>query len=105
MGKKQDAPHEEVSVETARPRLQPPPQYKVIILNDDFTSMEFVVEVLECFFRMNQEDATRVMLHVHTRGKGICGVYSRDIAETKVVQVNSYSRQHEYPLLCVMEED
>ncbi|MEJ2631679.1 MAG: ATP-dependent Clp protease adapter ClpS [Acidihalobacter sp.] len=93
-----------LAVETSRPKLKPPPQFKVVILNDDYTPMEFVVEVLERFFGMDRERATRVMLHVHTRGKGVCGVYARDVAETKVAQVNDYARQHQHPLLCTMEE-
>lgn len=93
-----------LAVEEARPKLKPPPMYKVVLLNDDYTPMEFVVEVLEIFFRMDREQATRVMLHVHTRGKGVCGVYSRDVAETKVTQVNEFAREHQHPLLCAMEE-
>lgn len=91
-------------MDEARPELKPPPRFKVLLLNDDYTPMEFVVEVLEVFFAMDREKATRVMLHVHTRGKGVCGIYSRDIAETKVAQVNDYSREHQHPLLCAMEE-
>jgi ATP-dependent Clp protease adaptor protein ClpS len=90
--------------EEARPRLKRPPLFKVILVNDDYTPMEFVVHVLERFFAMDREKATRVMLHVHTRGKGVCGVFTRDIAETKVHQVNEYSREHQHPLLCTMEE-
>jgi ATP-dependent Clp protease adaptor protein ClpS len=93
-----------VIVEKARPKLKPPPLYKVILLNDDYTPMEFVVQVLEYFFGMSREKATQIMLHVHTRGRGVCGVYTRDIAETKVAQVNDYSRTHNHPLLCTMEE-
>ena len=78
--------------------------YKVLLLNDDYTPMEFVVQVLETFFRMDREKATQIMLHVHTRGVGVCGVYTRDIAETKVQQVNDYSRSNQHPLLCTMEE-
>jgi len=78
--------------------------YQVLLLNDDYTPMEFVVQVLESFFGMNREKATQVMLHVHTRGKGVCGVFSRDVAETKVNQVNAFARTHQHPLLCVMEE-
>ena len=78
--------------------------YKVILLNDDYTPMEFVVHVLELFFSMNRDKATQIMLHVHTRGKGVCGIYTRDIAETKVAQVNEYAREHQHPLLCTMEE-
>jgi ATP-dependent Clp protease adaptor protein ClpS len=93
-----------LAVETAKPKLKRPPLYRVILLNDDFTPMDFVVHVLQMFFAMNREKATQVMLHVHTRGKGICGVYTFDVAETKVGQVNTYSRRHEHPLLCTMEE-
>jgi len=93
-----------MAVEEARPKLKPPPQYQVVLLNDDFTPMEFVVEVLESFFGMDREKATRIMLHVHTRGKGVCGLYPRDIAETKVSQVNDYARQNQHPLLCSMEQ-
>ncbi len=94
----------DVSVQEAEPELKQPPLYRVVLLNDDYTPMEFVVEVLERFFAMDRSKATQVMLHVHTRGKGVCGVFSRDVAETKVEQVNTYSRQHHHPLLCVMEE-
>lgn len=91
-------------VEAEKPALKPPPLYKVILLNDDYTPMDFVVQILEHFFGMNREKATQVMLHVHTRGRGICGVYTHDIAETKVAQVNEFSRRHQHPLLCTMEE-
>ena len=74
------------------------------ILNDDFTPMDFVIVVLETFFSMNRERATQVMLHVHTRGKGVCGLYTREVAETKVTQVNEFSRTHQHPLLCTMEK-
>ena len=77
--------------------------YQVVLLNDDFTPMEFVVHVLEHFFGMDRPKATRIMLHVHTQGKGLCGVYVREIAETKVAQVNDYSRTNNHPLLCSME--
>jgi ATP-dependent Clp protease adaptor protein ClpS len=95
---------ESVAVEESRPELKPPHRFKVVLMNDDYTPMEFVVEVLENFFGMDREKATRVMLHVHTRGKGVCGVFSRDVAETKVAQVNEYARHHQHPLLCAMEE-
>ncbi|MEE9355045.1 MAG: ATP-dependent Clp protease adapter ClpS [Methylococcaceae bacterium] len=87
-----------------KPKLKQPPMYKVIILNDDYTPMEFVVLLLEKFFIMNKEQATQVMLHVHTKGKGVCGVFSHEIAETKVYQVNEFSRENEHPLTCSMEE-
>ena len=79
--------------------------YKVLLLNDDYTPMEFVVHVLERFFGKNQEDATRIMLHVHNHGVGICGVYTYEIAETKVAQVIDFARQHQHPLQCTMEKD
>jgi ATP-dependent Clp protease adaptor protein ClpS len=93
-----------LAVETARPEVARPPLYQVILLNDDFTPMDFVVEVLQVFFGMNVEKATQVMLHVHTRGKGVCGLYTRDVAESKVTQVNEFSRLHQHPLLCSMEQ-
>jgi ATP-dependent Clp protease adaptor protein ClpS len=91
-------------LERTRPKLKKPPMFKVVILNDDYTPMEFVVHVLEAIFGHNRESATRIMLNVHKSGKGVCGIYSRDIAETKVTQVNSYSRENKHPLLCDMEE-
>jgi ATP-dependent Clp protease adaptor protein ClpS len=90
-------------VREARPKVEPPPLYKVVLLNDDYTPMEFVVHVLERFFSLDRERATQVMLHVHTRGKGVCGVFTREIAETKVAQVVQYSRENEHPLQCDME--
>lgn len=93
-----------VAVQESRPEVKEPPRFKVILLNDDFTPMDFVVEVLQTFFGMDRKNATRIMLHVHTRGKGICGVYTRDIAETKVAQVSRFAREHQHPLLCTMEE-
>ena len=89
----------------AKPMLKTPPMYKVVLLNDDYTPMEFVVHVLENFFNMNREMATRVMLRVHTEGKAVCGVYTRDIAETKAEQINQYSLENEHPLLCQIEPD
>ena len=94
---------EDLAVQELRPKLKRPPMYQVVLINDDFTPMEFVVHVLEKFFRMDRSKATRVMLHVHTQGKGLCGVYVREIAETKVAQVNEYSRVNQHPLLCTME--
>jgi len=96
-------PNRGVVLEEARPEVGLPPMYRVLLLNDDFTPMEFVVEVLQLFFGMDHDRATQVMLHVHTRGKGVCGVFTFEIAETKVVQVNEYSRQHEHPLKCTLE--
>ena len=88
----------------AKPRLKRPPLYKVLLINDDYTPMEFVVHILEIFFSMDRETATRIMLEVHTRGMGVCGIFTRDIAQTKVVQVNHYSKEHEHPLKCTMEK-
>lgn len=95
---------DDVAVEQARPKLKRPPLYKVLLLNDDYTPMEFVVHVLEHFFSMNREKATQVMLHVHTRGMGVCGVFSKDVAETKVALVNDHARANQHPLLCTLEE-
>ena len=92
-------------VEKTKPQIKRPSMYKVILINDDYTPMEFVVHVLEYFFGMDRQSATRIMLAVHTTGKGLCGIFTRDVAETKVAQVNDYSRQHEHPLLCSMEAD
>ena len=91
-------------VEEAQPKLRKPPLYQVVLLNDDYTPMEFVVDVLERIFSLDRLRATRVMLEVHTKGKGVCGVFTFEIAETKVAQVMTYSRQHQHPLLCTMEE-
>lgn len=96
----QDALAEEV-----KPALKRPRKYKVILLNDDYTPMEFVIEVLVTFFRLNEEMATRVMLQVHTQGRGVCGIYTRDIAETRVAQVNDFARHNQHPLLCSMEPE
>ena len=93
-----------LAVEAAKRKLKQPPLFKVVLLNDDYTPMEFVVQVLETFFRMDREKATRVMLHVHTRGMGVCGVFTKEVAETKVSQVNDFSRSNQHPLLCTMEE-
>ncbi len=92
------------AVQEARPELKPPPRYRVLLLNDDFTPMDFVVQVLELFFHLSREKATQIMLHVHTRGVGVCGVFSRDVAETKVAQVKDFARRHQHPLMCTMEE-
>lgn len=85
-------------------KLKPPPMYEVALLNDDYTPMEFVVGVLQRFFGMDLEKATQVMLKVHHEGRGVCGVYPRDVAASKVEQVSAFSRQHQHPLQCVMEE-
>ena len=93
-----------VVLERRTQRIKPPQMFQVVLLNDDFTPMDFVVEVLQVFFALNREQATQVMLHVHTRGKGVCGVYTREVAESKVTQVNEFSREHQHPLLCTMEK-
>ncbi len=92
-------------VTKTRPKTQKPSLYKVLLLNDDFTPMEFVVYVLEQIFNKSQEEATRVMLHVHQKGVGVCGVYTFEVAETKVAQVMNFSRQNEHPLQCTMEKE
>ena len=92
-----------LAVQEARPKLKKPPLYKVVMLNDDYTPMEFVVHVLETFFSLDRNAATRIMLEVHTRGKGICGVFTHEIAETKAAQVNTYARENQHPLLCTLE--
>jgi len=84
--------------------VRPPPLYQVLLLNDDFTPMDFVVHVLQLIFRMDQERAMRIMLEVHTEGRGICGIFTRDIAASKVEQVTNLAREHQHPLACVMEE-
>jgi len=94
-----------LAVQEGRPKLQRPPMYKVMLLNDDYTPMDFVIQVLESFFQLDREKATQIMLHVHTKGVGVCGVFTRDIAETKVAQVNDYSRKNQHPLLCTMEKN
>ncbi|MFC3677200.1 MULTISPECIES: ATP-dependent Clp protease adapter ClpS [Ferrovibrio] len=96
----------EVGVVTkTRPKTQKPPMYKVLLLNDDYTPMEFVVHVLERFFSKPREEATRIMLHVHQKGVGLCGVFTYEVAETKVTQVIDFARQHQHPLQCTMERD
>ncbi|WP_210330899.1 ATP-dependent Clp protease adapter ClpS [Microvirga terrestris] len=88
-----------------KPRTKRPNLYRVLLLNDDYTPMEFVVHVLERFFNKNREDATRIMLHVHQNGVGECGVFTYEIAETKVTQVMDFARKHQHPLQCVMEKN
>lgn len=97
--------HQDSSLaEATTTRQKPPPLYKVLLLNDDFTPMDFVVDVLQRFFSKNREQATQIMLKVHNDGAGICGIYPHGIAETKVNQVTEYAREHQHPLQCVMEE-
>ena len=93
----------ELAVEEARPKLKQPPLYRVVLLNDDYTPMEFVVDILESIFGMERTRATQVMLEVHTKGKGVCGIYPRDIAETKATRVNQHARDNGHPLLCEVE--
>jgi ATP-dependent Clp protease adaptor protein ClpS len=93
-----------IILEKQEEKLKPPPMFEVALLNDDYTPMEFVVSVLEKFFGMGREKATQVMLKVHREGRGVCGVYPRDVAASKVEQVSGYSREHQHPLQCVMEE-
>ena len=95
----------DLAVEEQQPELKMPSMYKVLLLNDDYTPMDFVVEVLKLFFAMNGDKAAGIMWEVHTKGYGICGVFTRDIAETKVALVNDYAREQEHPLLCAMEAD
>lgn len=96
---------DEFLIEAERLGTKPPPLYKVLLLNDDFTPMDFVVVVLQKFFGMDRERATRVMLQVHREGMGLCGIFAKDVAATKVEQVVSFARQHQHPLACVMEEN
>jgi ATP-dependent Clp protease adaptor protein ClpS len=89
----------------AKPKTKKPSMYKVLMLNDDYTPMEFVVHILELFFNKNRQDAMRIMLHVHQRGVGICGVYTYEVAETKVTQVMDFARRHQHPLQCTLEKE
>jgi len=97
-------PNTGVVVKT-KPKTKKPSMYKVIMLNDDYTPMEFVVHVLERFFSKSREEATRIMLHVHQRGVGVCGVFTYEVAETKVTHVMDFARQHQHPLQCTIEKD
>jgi len=92
-------------VTRTRPKTKKPSLYKVLLLNDDYTPMEFVVHVLERFFNKNREEATQIMLHVHQRGVGVCGVYTFEVAETKVAQTIDFARKHQHPLQCTMEKE
>ena len=95
---------EGLALQEAKPKLKRPPLYKVVLNNDDYTPMDFVVHILEIFFSMDRENATRIMLEVHMSGRGICGTFTHEIAETKVSQINNYSRENQHPLLCTMEK-
>ncbi len=101
MGKAVNIEHVEERVES---ELMPPSMYKVVLNNDDYTPMDFVIEVLQLFFKKNEQDATDIMLAIHNQGKGICGVFPFGIAETKVAQVNQFARQNQHPLLCSLEK-
>ena len=94
-----------VAVDEVKPKLRKPPLYRVILVNDDYTPMEFVVLVLQRFFHKGREEAVQIMLNVHTRGSGVCGVFTAEIAETKVRQVLSFSRDNKHPLQCTMEPE
>jgi len=99
-----DWQHEDNTVvEESRPKLKKPRMFQVVLLNDDYTPMEFVVELIEQFFYKSRENATRIMLKIHTEGKGVCGIYTKDVAETKAGTVNQYARDHQHPLLCAVE--
>ncbi len=104
MSREEDNNHGDLVVEKAKPKLAKPPLFKVFLVNDDYTPMEFVVEVLQIFFQLDLEQSHQIMLHVHKKGKGVCGVFTREIAETKVALVNQYSRDSNHPLMCDMEE-
>jgi|TARA_B100001094_G_C18175338_1_gene797583 ATP-dependent Clp protease adaptor protein ClpS len=95
----------ELVIEELSEKVKQPSLYRVLLINDDYTPMEFVVEVLVNVFAMDKSSATRVMLDVHTKGKGICGIYSYEIAETRVAQVTKMAKEYQHPLLCLMEED
>ncbi len=96
---------EETVLEAKKSRTKPPPMFKVLLLNDDYTPMDFVVLVLQKFFSLSRERAAQIMLKVHRDGMGICGLYPKDVAATKVEHVRSYAKQHQHPLQCVMEEN
>lgn len=93
-----------LALQDAKPKLKKPPMFKVIVVNDDYTPMEFVVQVLQQFFQHSREQAVQIMLHVHTQGRGVAGVFPAEIAETKTAQVNAFARKHQHPLLTVMEK-
>lgn len=103
-GQQQGEDQNGLEVEEAKPKLKKPPMYQVLLMNDDYTPMDFVVEILESYFYMSQEKATQIMLHVHTRGVGVCGIFTREVAETKVMLVNEHARSNQHPLLCTMEQ-
>ncbi|ROO30365.1 ATP-dependent Clp protease ClpS [Salinisphaera orenii MK-B5] len=94
----------DTAVQASEPKTKQPPLYKVVLHNDDYTPMEFVVEVLTTYFSLSREQAVQIMLTVHTRGKGVAGTYTAEVAETKVALVNDHARAHQHPLLCTMEK-
>ncbi len=102
--KEQHISDDGLALQEVKPQLKRPAQFKVLLLNDDYTPMDFVVHILQDFFGMTQEKASQIMLHVHTRGAGVCGVFTRDIAETRVALVNQFARENQQPLKCTMEE-
>lgn len=104
MGDKKRGENELKLLTESKPTVSRPSMYKVVLVNDDFTPMDFVIFVLQRFFHKTHEDSIRVMLQVHHSGAGICGVYTKDVAETKVSVVNDYARKHQHPLKCLMEE-
>ena len=104
MSKRSERSDHGIAVAEAVPKTKVPPLFRVVLLNDAYTPMEFVVDVLERFFGMARHVATRIMLEVHTKGKGECGLFTHEIAETKVAQVTQYSREHQHPLLCTLEQ-
>ncbi len=104
-GDKRAQYNDDLVVQESKPKLQKPPLFKVILLNDDYTPMEFVVIVLERFFQKNREEATRIMLHVHQKGIGVCGIFTREVAESKVRQVMGFSSENQHPLQCTMEPE
>ena len=94
----------EKQIEAVKKKLAPPPMYKVLLNNDDYTPMDFVVEVIIRFFNLDLEKANQIMLTVHYRGRAVCGIYAAEIAETKVMQVTQYAKKHQHPLMCSMEQ-
>jgi len=103
MGEESNDIHD-FGVAEAKPKLKKPPMYQVLLMNDDYTPMDFVVEVLTYFFSMNTEQATQVMLQVHNDGHGLCGIFPHDVAATKVAQVGAFARTHQHPLLCISKK-
>ena len=100
-----DKPDGSTLLKPSETQVKPPPMFQVVMYNDDYTPMEFVVHILERFFNKNRQEATRIMWHVHKRGVGVCGVYTYEVAETKVTQVMDFARQHQHPLQCTLEKD